>query len=143
MRRAIKNLLAFLLGHTPDHRDNLALFKVLQPVEDFLFRLVANAAGIKKKVVRLVRRPDLRIAFLQQSTDDLLGVMGIHLTPKSLNVKGFFHENSDLCRAQRRPEWLSVRSFIFIAHNGGPSGRLCALSSLSRTTAARVAACAL
>src|SRR5207253_3645420 len=52
IRRPLENLFAFLLGHTAEHANDLSLagiaLEVLQPIEDFLLRLIPNAAPIKK-----------------------------------------------------------------------------------------------
>src|SRR5579864_9109095 len=93
MRRFLKNLFAFLLGHTAQHREffslRLKFFVVVQEMEDFLFGLVADGAGIVKNQVGLFDCLDLGITLLDKSANDFFRVMDIHLTTESLNVERF------------------------------------------------------
>ncbi len=68
----------------------LKLFVVVKPVKDFLFRFVANGAGVVKDQMRLFHGLDLAVSLMHQRADDFLGVMHIHLAAESLQVKRFF-----------------------------------------------------
>src|SRR5205814_1582018 len=91
MRRALKDLFAFLLRDTPEHAEFLAfrlqLFKIRQAMEDLLLRLVTNGAGVVEDEVGLVHGLDLAIALLQQGTNDLLRVVDVHLTTERLQIE--------------------------------------------------------
>ena len=53
VRRLLENLFAFLLRHAADHREDLPFaglaFELLEPVENFLLRLIADGAGCCRK----------------------------------------------------------------------------------------------
>jgi hypothetical protein len=89
--RALENLFAFLLGHAAEHAKRLAflfIFLVIgEPVEHFLFRLVADGAGIVEHQVGLFDRLHLPIAFLQQRPHNLFGVVDVHLAAKGFEVE--------------------------------------------------------
>ena len=93
MRRALEDLLAFLLRHAAEHAENLALaglaLELLQAVEDLLLGLVADAAGVVENQVRRLRRLHLLIAFGHQRADHLFGVVRIHLAAECFDVEGF------------------------------------------------------
>ena len=93
MRRALKNLLAFLLGHASQNAEFLALrlqFLVVgQPVKDLLLRLVADGASVVENQTRFFDSRHLPIPLLQERADHLFGVVHIHLTAESLEVKRF------------------------------------------------------
>ena len=93
MRRAVEDLLAFLLRHAAEHAEDLALpglaLEVLQAVEDLLLGLVADAAGVVEHESGFFGRFHLRVALRQQRADDLFGVVGIHLAAKCFDVEGF------------------------------------------------------
>ena len=91
-RRALEYSLAFLLRHAPEYAENLAasviFLELLQPMENFLFGLVANAAGVVHHQPGGLRRIDLRIPAVSQRADDLLRIVRIHLAPEGLDVEG-------------------------------------------------------
>ena len=92
MRRALKNLFAFLLRHASQHAKLLALGQQLlvvrQPMEDLLLRLVANGAGVVQNQVGLLDRLYLFVSLVHQRANDLFGVMHVHLAAEGFEVKG-------------------------------------------------------
>ena len=93
MRRALENLLAFLLRHAPQHAEDLALARValelLQAVEDLLLGLVADAARVVEHQLRILRRLHLRVAPGHERAGHLFGVVRVHLAAEGLDVEGF------------------------------------------------------
>ncbi len=92
MRRALKNLLAFLLRHTAQHAKLLALrlqlLVIRQAVKDFLLGFIADGAGVVENQPSLVHRRNLAIPLRNERANDLFRVMHIHLTAKGLEVEG-------------------------------------------------------
>ena len=66
MRSALENLLAFLLRYASEHAENLALarsaLELVEPVENLLLRLIADAAGVVEDQLGVCRLRNLRIA---------------------------------------------------------------------------------
>ena len=92
MRSAVENLFAFLLGHAAEHAEHFALagaLELLQPVEDLLLGLIADAAGVVEDQRGFLGRFHLRIALLHQRADDLLRIVGIHLAAEGFDVESF------------------------------------------------------
>jgi hypothetical protein len=93
VRRALEDLLAFLLRHAPQHAENLAFagfaLEILQAIENLLLGLIANAASVVEDQVRLFGRLHLRIALLDERADDFFGVVDIHLAAEGFEVEGF------------------------------------------------------
>ncbi len=93
MRRAVENLLAFLLRHAAQHAEDFAFaglaLEILQAIENLLLGLVANAACVVEHQPGVFRRLHLRVALLQKRADDLFGVVHIHLAAESFDVEGF------------------------------------------------------
>src|SRR5215472_6304576 len=82
VRSAFEDLLALLLRHAPQDAEDLALtrfaLELLQTIEDFLFRLIADAARVVENQFRRGWVGNLRITLRQQRTDHLFGVVGVH-----------------------------------------------------------------
>ena len=91
IRRALENLLAFLLRHAAQHAELLALLLqllvVVQAVEDFLLGLVADGAGVVENQSGFFDGLNLPVALGNQRPHDLFRVMGIHLAAKGFEVK--------------------------------------------------------
>ena len=91
IRRPLENLFAFLLGHTTEHANDLPLagiaLEVLQTIEYFLLRLIANAARIKEDELRVSGLLHARVTLRKQSSGDFLRVVGIHLAAEGLYVE--------------------------------------------------------
>src|SRR5215469_963566 len=92
MRRALKNLLAFLLRDAAEHSElltlGLQLLEIGQPMEDFLLRLIADRARVVKNQVGLLDCLYLPIAFLDERSHDFFRVVDVHLTPEGFKVEG-------------------------------------------------------
>ncbi len=74
----------------------MELLVVVKPVEDLLFRFVADGAGVVEDQVGVGLDLNLAVALLLQCANDLFRVMGIHLAAEGFKVEGFFgcHGNS-------------------------------------------------
>ena len=59
--------------------------------KDLLCGLLSDTAGVVEHVMRGLGRIHLRIALVKQRSDDLLGVVGVHLAAECFDVKGFVH----------------------------------------------------
>src|ERR1035437_8710584 len=94
IRRPLEDLLALLLSHTPENAEafpGLVQFLiVVEAVEDLLFRLVADGAGVVKDQAGVFFTFNLPVALLLQCANDLFRVMGIHLAAERFKVEGFF-----------------------------------------------------
>ena len=92
MRGSLENLFAFLLGYAAEHTKLLALghelLVVRQAVEDFLFGLVADGAGVVQNQVGLLDRLHLAVALVHQRANDLFRVMDVHLAAEGFEVEG-------------------------------------------------------
>ncbi|MCU1332171.1 MAG: hypothetical protein JWM08_1163, partial [Candidatus Angelobacter sp.] len=111
IRRFLEDLFTFLLRHTAQHAEFLTLLLkllvVVKPVEDFLFRFVADGASVVKHKVGFFYRLDLAVSLMHQCANDFLGVMHIHLATKCFQVKRLFllcahgssitQQNSSVC----------------------------------------------
>ena len=91
MRSALEDLLALLLRYAPEYAENLALarsaLELVEPVKNLLFRLIADAASVVKHQLGVRRLRNLRVALRQQGTNDLLRVVGVHLTAECFDIK--------------------------------------------------------
>jgi hypothetical protein len=63
-------------------------------VKDLLLGLIANRAGVVQNQPRIGLILHLRIALMLQRPNHLLGVMGVHLAAKRLNIESFTHTSS-------------------------------------------------
>src|SRR5579872_1100647 len=92
MGSALENLFAFLLRDAAQHSKlfsfGLQFLEIGQSMEDLLLGLVADRTGVVENQIRLVNGLDLLVAFLDERADDLFRVVDIHLTAKSLKIKG-------------------------------------------------------
>jgi hypothetical protein len=95
VRRALEDLLAFLLGDTADYGEDFPFarvpFEMLQTIENLLLCFIPDAAGVVENVVRRFHGIDLRVAFMEHRAHDFFRVVSIHLAPESLDVEGFVH----------------------------------------------------
>ena len=93
MRRLLKNLFAFLLGHATQHSKALAgfvqLLVVVQAVEDFLLGLIADRTSVVEDQTGVLFRLNLPVALLVKRANHLLRVVGVHLATKRLKGEGF------------------------------------------------------
>jgi len=91
IRRALEDSLPFLLRHTAQDNESftrsMQFLVIVQPIEDFLFRLVADGAGVVQDQVGGSLGIYLGIALMTQSADDFLRVMYVHLAAESLEIK--------------------------------------------------------
>ena len=91
MRRALKDLLAFLLGDASQNAKRFALCPQLlivgETVEDFLLGLISDRAGVIEDQIRGFDRFYLAITLLLQRADDLLRVMHVHLAAEGFEVE--------------------------------------------------------
>jgi hypothetical protein len=91
MRSALEDALSFLLRHASDHGKHFALaggaLELIQPVEYLLLGLVANAAGVVHNQSSGFGSLDLGVAAMNKSSDDLLGIMRVHLAAEGLDVE--------------------------------------------------------
>jgi len=117
VRGALENLFAFLLGYAAEHSKLFALLEqflvIVQPVENFLFGLVPDGAGVVENQVGLLDRLHLLIAFVQQRADDFFGVMHVHLAAEGFQVKGLLRGGGHIASisdARVGPTLLSVES---------------------------------
>src|SRR5260370_42531622 len=94
MRGLLEDALAFLLRHTSDDGEYLSFagsaLELVEPVEHFLLGLIADTAGIVENQSGGLGTLDLRIAAMNQRSDDLLGIVGVHLTAEGLDVERLF-----------------------------------------------------
>src|ERR1035441_4804655 len=107
-----EDIFAFLLGNASQHCKVLAFalqpLVFVQAVEDFLFGLIANRAGVVQDQPCVGLILDAHVAFVLERPDDLLGVMGVHLAAKRLDVKGLRHIPSISLRRNRTHAVLMV-----------------------------------
>ena len=91
MRSSLEDALPFLLRHASNHGEHFALaagaLELVEPVEYLLLGLVANAAGVVHNQSGGFGSLDLGVAAMNKSSDDLLGIMRIHLAAEGLDVK--------------------------------------------------------
>ena len=94
MRGALENLLAFLLCHTPQNTETLALFLqflvVRQAVEDFLLGFIANGTGVVENQPGFFDRENLAVSLGQKCANYLLRIVHIHLAAKDFQIEGFW-----------------------------------------------------
>ena len=68
----------------------LLVFLVIgEAVEDFLFGFIADRASVVENEVGFFDGLDLAIAFLDERTDDLFGVVDVNLAAEGLEVERF------------------------------------------------------
>ncbi len=91
VRGALEDALAFLLRDAAEDAEDFAfavfLLELLQAVEDFLFGLVADAAGVVEDQVGLLGFFDLGVAFREQRADHFFGIVRVHLAAERLDVE--------------------------------------------------------
>src|SRR5688572_29515906 len=90
MGSPFENLVAFLLSDASEHAKSFALvlfLELIQPIENLLFGLIANAAGVVKQQIGFGGALGLRIATRKQRADHFLRVVDVHLTAKRLDVE--------------------------------------------------------
>src|SRR5215472_8852395 len=110
MRRFLKYLVALLLRHAAQHRElltlGLQLFIVLQPMEDLLFRLITNGAGVVEDQARFLHGFHLPVTLAHKSADHFLGIVYVHLAAEGLNVEGLWLARGlgSLWHCQRLPK---------------------------------------
>ena len=94
--RAVEDFFALLLGDAAEHGELLAFalqaLVFIQPVEDFLFGLVADGAGVIEDQSGVGLVLDAQVAFVLQCADDFLRVMGVHLAAKRLDIESLRHD---------------------------------------------------
>ena len=97
MRRAFENLFAFLLRHTAEHPELLALllkgFEVGEAVEDLLLGLVADGAGVVQDQIGLLDGLHPAVALGNERADHLFGVVHVHLAAEGFQVERFLGTN--------------------------------------------------
>ena len=91
MGSSLKDSLTFLLGNASDDGEHLPLagssFELVETVEYLLLGFVTNAAGVVQNESGGFGSVDLAVAALNESPDDLLGIVRVHLAAESLDVK--------------------------------------------------------
>ena len=73
------------------YRGRLALriaLELLQPVKNFLFGLVANAARVVKHQLGVFECGDLEITLVDQRAHDFFRIVRVHLAAEGLDVEG-------------------------------------------------------
>ena len=61
--------------------------ELVQAVKDFLFGLIADAAGVVEDQLGRFHGLHLLVALVNQCSDDLLRIVRIHLAPEGLDVE--------------------------------------------------------
>src|ERR1700732_1955273 len=91
MRSSLEDSLPFLLGNASDYGEYLALpggaLELIEAVEYLLLGFVTNAAGVVQNKRGGFGRLDLAVAAVNESSDDLLGVVRVHLAAEGFDVK--------------------------------------------------------
>jgi hypothetical protein len=91
MRCALKDALTFLLRDASDYGEHFSLasgaLELVQTMEHLLLSFVANAAGVVYNQRGGFRGLDLRVTAVNKGSDDLLGIVRIHLAAEGLDVK--------------------------------------------------------
>src|SRR4029077_14382373 len=91
MRSSLEDSLPLLLGNASDYGEHLALacgaLELVEAVEYFLLGFVADAAGVVQNKSRGFGSLDLAVAAMNESSDDLLGIVRVHLAAEGLDVK--------------------------------------------------------
>ena len=91
--RALEYLFALLLGDTANDGEFLSLFlkffEIVEAVEDLLLGLVADGTGVVEDEVGLLDGVDPAISLGDERTDDLLGVVYIHLASEGFDKESF------------------------------------------------------
>jgi len=92
VRRALENFLAFLLCDAAEDSEffplRLKLFVIGQTMKDFLLGLVADGAGVVEDEASVFDGRNLAVALGNQSANDFLGVMDVHLAAEGFEVEG-------------------------------------------------------
>jgi hypothetical protein len=82
----------FLLGDASEDAENLPvpviLLELLQAIEYLLLRFIPDAAGVVQHQVRLFRRLHLRVALGNERSNDLFGIVNVHLAAERFDVEG-------------------------------------------------------
>src|ERR1039457_344251 len=91
-RRALEDLLAFLLRDAAEHAEDLALavvlLELLEAVKNLLLGLVADAAGVVENEAGFFGRVDLGIALGEERANNFLRIVDVHLAPKRPDIEG-------------------------------------------------------
>src|SRR5436309_8229765 len=91
MRRALKNLFAFLLRHTAQYAKFfslcLELLVVGETMKDLLFRLITDGAGVVENEVGILDRRHLAISLRHERANHFLRIVHVHLAAKSFEVE--------------------------------------------------------
>ncbi len=99
--RTLKNALAFLLRHTPQHAKTLALlvqlFVIVQPVKNLLLRFIANGTGIVENQTGVFFRLHLRVPLGPEGADDLFRIVHVHLAAERFEVKRLRRSRACVC----------------------------------------------
>ena len=66
----------------------MELFVLVEAMEDFLFGLVADAAGVVEDEAGVGFVGGLGVALVEEGADDFFGVVGVHLAAESFDVEG-------------------------------------------------------
>src|SRR5262249_49084513 len=93
MRRALEDLLAFLLRHAAENGKALPflaqLLEIGEAVEDLLLGLIADRAGVIEDEVGVFLARDLPVALGDERAHDLFRVVEVHLATEGLDVESF------------------------------------------------------
>src|SRR5437016_12065574 len=139
MGSALEDSLAFLLGDASDFGEHLALacgaLELVEAVEYLLLGLVADAAGVVQNKSSGFGSLDLAVAAMNESPDDFLGIVRVHLAAEGLDVKRlvghyvliiglsyFLFCAGSLGHSQAEQHFSTTRGYILLLRAGSNPG---------------------
>ncbi len=100
----VEDALALLLGYAAEDGELFAFaleaLVLVEAVEDLLFGLVADGAGVVEDQAGVGLVLDAGVALLLEGADDFFGVMGVHLAAEGFDIEGLAHTSSIAAAAE-------------------------------------------
>ena len=112
-----------------------SLLCLIQPMKHLLLSLIADRTGVVKDQPRISFILHPHVALVLQRPDDLLGVMGVHLTSKRLDIKSLRHKLSICPRRRQKNQPVSCCSsklaYVYLGTVGRRMRRICPVFAAS------------